>query len=562
MEAGQNGQSQQSDISEKISKKKQILISVFSVIFAAILVNGIQCGMTWKLYLLLAWFPGILIVPWKIKKYFLIGLAVLILAVICWILIPENSDGEWKVYTLSRKLGIDVAGAGRLSEIEPVQLQTILHETDWEDFYQKIKSADPDRYCFYHSWTPEKYPELSDLLNVYETEIRGLTDISNYPSYHFDIQPGIESTNQVSREIYYLMMSARLLCSSANQNAGSGRIEEAIEQYRALLEIGQKMYEQDYSNFSAMGLAIQGCGYGGLRGVLMEQDVDEEFVQQLEAMLNNEPDYSIKEKQAIYLKEQKNIALDIYARQYVVNDNGEFRFNISSIWNSYITEQMNSDRNAYRKGLKSRIGVIVGWLINVPQSEDILNKVESTYESYIQLILSDGDNILTEKQKIPSSFIFFNYYRYLNASILEQIDYENFFVDNIRKIFLKKQSQKAGIRLLCLLWRYHHLYGNFPDSLENIIPGKQMDYCVDPSNGEQFVYALTEKGFKLYSKGVNGIDEAGDRNDPAMPVKGDSLTSLKKKLASPAHDDIMIWPRREQEKNNIDPGFLLQNAYE
>ena len=61
-----------------------------------------------------------------------------------------------------------------------------------------------------------------------------------------------------------------------------------------------------------------------------------------------------------------------------------------------------------------------------------------------------------------------------------------------------------------------------------------VEIFIDPTNGGEFVYKLTDDNFTLYSKGENNIDEKGAKYD--------------KKADGTRTDDILFWPQRSCEK--------------
>ncbi len=57
-------------------------------------------------------------------------------------------------------------------------------------------------------------------------------------------------------------------------------------------------------------------------------------------------------------------------------------------------------------------------------------------------------------------------------------------------------------------------------------------------NNSYFVYKRTEDNFTLYSKGPNGIDEEGKREEIAWPDMNNVLNK--------GADDLLIWPHKSK----------------
>jgi hypothetical protein len=66
--------------------------------------------------------------------------------------------------------------------------------------------------------------------------------------------------------------------------------------------------------------------------------------------------------------------------------------------------------------------------------------------------------------------------------------------------------------------------------------GADAEVLVDPMNGGAFVYRRTGDNFILYSKGLNGIDEGGKREEVVF--------TDGRKVLNEGCDDYVIWPNK------------------
>jgi hypothetical protein len=101
--------------------------------------------------------------------------------------------------------------------------------------------------------------------------------------------------------------------------------------------------------------------------------------------------------------------------------------------------------------------------------------------------------------------------------------------DRAHKQYLRLLTCRRGIRILIELRHYKNQTGHWPESLDQIKQFVPAEVLVDPHNESAnggFVYKLTDDGFKLYSKGQNGVDEDGQHKDegpddwPIWPPRG------------------------------------------
>jgi len=102
-------------------------------------------------------------------------------------------------------------------------------------------------------------------------------------------------------------------------------------------------------------------------------------------------------------------------------------------------------------------------------------------------------------------------------------NYEKPIIDNLSRSYLLLLTDRRGSRILVGLRLYKNKNGKWPDNLDNIKQIVSEEVLIDPHNNNSFVYKLSGDSFILYSKGLNNIDENGQRRDGA--------------------DDWQIWPK-------------------
>ena len=91
--------------------------------------------------------------------------------------------------------------------------------------------------------------------------------------------------------------------------------------------------------------------------------------------------------------------------------------------------------------------------------------------------------------------------------------------------------------ILIELRRYKNERNQWPETLKDIKAQAPAETFIDPTNGGDYVYKLTDENFTLYSTGKNAIDEEGERNTVFDP--NESNWPIQKE------DDILFWPREK-----------------
>lgn len=107
-----------------------------------------------------------------------------------------------------------------------------------------------------------------------------------------------------------------------------------------------------------------------------------------------------------------------------------------------------------------------------------------------------------------------------------------------RYLYTKHAARRRGTWLVLGLRKYRSSHGQWPEELDLISEYIPSEAFTDPTNGDKFIYARDGNNFTLYSKGFNGVDEAG---------RGRYGT-----ISTEEGDDIAIWPLTERKTGGAD----------
>jgi hypothetical protein len=172
------------------------------------------------------------------------------------------------------------------------------------------------------------------------------------------------------------------------------------------------------------------------------------------------------------------------------------------IWNSLVDLQANCIRS--------------GWL-------DLKGTKPTTRELLPFAVLSHLDEELTWNER----------YRFVFSASLSVMDNANMVARAVKNDALARVME-TGIALR----RYQLKHGAMPPDLDALVPEFLDSVPLDPIDLKPLRYHLNPEGWKLYSIGVNGLDEGGDWNaDPSVGGFG----------PSPVIDSLDIyWPQPER----------------
>ena len=113
-------------------------------------------------------------------------------------------------------------------------------------------------------------------------------------------------------------------------------------------------------------------------------------------------------------------------------------------------------------------------------------------------------------------------------------------------------GNQSGTVAAIAVYRYQKRYGQLPNSLDQLV-GEFLDAVpIDQCNGQPLHYQTNSNGFKIYSVGVDGVDDGGTpimvQNDKSSSTVDDS--NLRPQKASDFYfarrdlkGDWVLWPR-------------------
>lgn len=179
---------------------------------------------------------------------------------------------------------------------------------------------------------------------------------------------------------------------------------------------------------------------------------------------------------------------------------------------------------------------ILLWFYAPSTPKKLSEIIDGCFETNYAMFKPDFD-WSKEPHDIPmESFIQYKLNFHMLAKLTAMSNYKLYF--GLHDIYLQNLAQQRGTLLLIALRQYKNATGHWPEKLEDMKDSVTPELLIDPINGDSFVYKRTEENFTLYSKGKNGIDDGGKREEIAYP----DMNNVPNKGC----DDIMIWPLKSK----------------
>jgi len=313
-----------------------------------------------------------------------------------------------------------------------------------------------------------------------------------------------------------------LLISAGSNDIAEGRTKQALEKYIAVLQMGRHLCQQPATIEMLVGISIEALAFSQFNRFAVTGETTEEHLSLIEDTLTGiKHDWSYDLSNI--LEPEKLSAKNLWAALYEINPEGKTRLSRdpTAAMRAEFPEELPPLTYWQRK--LTKVGIIFGWFF-VPSTPQKLSKIiDASYEKLYKMTEPDF-NWQKEPKKFSLTSAKFNY-RFTTEMlvyILEPAYYR------IHDLYLRTVTQQRGSRIIIALRRYKNQNGFWPINLDDVKSMAPVEIFVDPTNGGDFVYEITEENFRLYSKGKNNIDDGGERDEKV------------------GADDWLIWPPRSR----------------
>lgn len=211
------------------------------------------------------------------------AIVIVIAAIICCLLWKA---GLWEFQTVDEQLAaIEAARAIPDEENAAIIYNQLLEDYDESLLSPDFLDEDLDNLTSREPWLSKDYPELAEWLKDQQDTISTLLEASKKEKCRFAISTDVQ---QMPARIDRLSATRRwafLLKRAANNDIGEGRIDDAIEKWRCLLQMGNHQCQQPVWVDLLVGIAVEATALHGMRSLIVEGNLTEEHLRTIEAAL-------------------------------------------------------------------------------------------------------------------------------------------------------------------------------------------------------------------------------------------------------------------------------------
>lgn len=152
---------------------------------------------------------------------------------------------------------------------------------------------DSDNLTFRQPWSGKDFPELAVWIKEQQHVFDRLLEASKFEKCRFPIISDVQQMNPRMKRINAMRRWTFLLRRAANNDIGEGRIDDAIDKWRCLIQMGNHLRQQPLLIEYLVAMAIKAVALNQMVVFLVEGNADETHLRKVETLpLHTEDDWT------------------------------------------------------------------------------------------------------------------------------------------------------------------------------------------------------------------------------------------------------------------------------
>lgn len=465
----------------------------------------------------------------KVLNFFSWGVITLIIVVAGIMLLRPESNNTWSPYKFDNELAsIEAKWAVPDQDNAAIRYKSLFAAIDMNDCPDSLfrKDGHIRNELSQHPWEGSDYPEVSKWLDLHADTLDELLSISNVEKCRWPIQ--IEICDEYTVPYKPLRYCLRLLVAAGNLDLGEDQPQKALEKSFCLLRMAEHLYQQTHNLDFHIGFRYELAALQIIRNVLISSEVSQDDMDRISVHLPTTANNWRRDVSMLLEFEEVRFA-HFMAQVYEVNEKGKIRFATSfRFLSEYKQEQQDSG--------KLRKLMCLYWSMNMPLDPQGVWDMADRESTRLARFLESGPSLGIDEDDDPAFISFIDFTTKILCNFARWYAQGTCLDKHVHIYFGKRYAtqliHRRGTWLILGLRNYRNAHSGWPTSLELVSEYAPDEAFLDPTCDDAFVYALDGDGFKLYSKGPNGIDEGG---------RDGFVRDLDR-----SQDDIAIWPLGEE----------------
>jgi hypothetical protein len=384
-------------------------------------------------------------------------------------------------------------------------------------------------------WLSKDHPETAEWIQQHRTTITILMKASRFEKCQFPVSLDTGPNNKWITRLSATRRWAYLLITAAGNDLAEGRLNEALEKNRTVLQIGKHLCRQPQMLDIYVGIPIEILAISQFNGFIITSDATTEHLRIIEESLAGiKHDWTSDLPKII--DSEKILSKRILGYFYEINPQGRIRLNRDPMaewltswkeqWEKRKIEDLQTREKfiwkpyeylTYWQKKTIKIQTLLRWFFLPSDPKKAGEIIDTMYEKFYEMAKPDFDWRQESKEApelvLPSVSKWPRINQRRTIKHIADISEDTYQYHKYHDLYSRYLSSRKGGRIVLALRRYKNMKGHWPQSLHEIKPMVTEDVLIDPQNNGSFVYKRTDKDFILYSRGRNNIDEAGNKID-------------------------------------------------
>ncbi len=441
-------------------------------------------------------------------------------ALVFW---PER-PGPWKPYSFDPELAaLEAERAVPDEDNAALRYEAALAAVDVNDRPDLGKDTRVLlRQLSQEPWRAESQPEVSAWLDAHAPVIAELQQIGQMEQCRWPMYANSDCDWTVPYK--RLAYGGRLLTLAGNRHLGEGGFDEAERTCFCLLRHAGHMWQQTHAVDFRFAFGLERRALRMIRHILVHSELSPEDMERIARRLPNTANTWHQDIDRLLRFDEYRFA-QFMAPVYEINDQGEVRF---ADWLPFCPEEQ-PDRKSFRRIAKLRP---LYYHLNMPLDPQGVWAIARRESARMRRFLEPGPVLGINSDDLNPFEPLLDFLARAGANwarcTARTMCFDDSSYADFGEFHAAHLTQRRGTWLVLGLRRYRDEHGAWPESLDSVAEHVPADAFLDPTSGDRFVYARDGDSFKLYSTGLNRIDEGG---------RDDYVKTLDR-----CEDDIAIWP--------------------
>ena len=463
----------------------------------------------------------------RLLSWVWVGIVILIVVAAVTTLVWPEGSGTWRPYRFDEELAaLEAERAVPDADNAALRYESVLAAVDANDRPEFMTYGGNTHTGLSEiPWKSADHAEASPWLDQHTEVIEKLLQIGEMEKCRWLVHANADCLWTVPyKKVAY---GVWLLTVAGNRDLGEGRLHQALEKYLCLLRTADHLHQQTNTLDLRYSLSCERDALQMIRYLLVDPGLSPEDIGRVADRLPTPSDTRRQDISRLLTFDELRFA-ELMAPIYEINERGKVRF-AASFPSGLLPK--NRQENPSRLGRLWRLY----WLMNMPlHPRGVLDMAHSESDGIGQLLGSGAVSHAGESHKGSFwSFLPFAARAFTNGArfMSHEMCFGTFGVSEdsyFKEFYVEQMARRRGTWLLLGLRRHHDAHGVWPDTLDLVSAYVPPEAYSDPAGGGAFAYTRDGDGFRLYSKGLNRIDEGG--------------RSGYVRAQDRVEDDIWIWP--------------------